>query len=445
LIDVLPSLRSLPHSEESERAVLGCLLLDPLTMKQVEGLLRPDDFYLPRHQVLFRAMLDLEAQGTVPDLRTIQAHLEKRGEFEQVGGISYMATLDLDLPDMGRLDAYVAIVREYAVRRAVIHQSGEMMRGALGSEDISAVIGRAHAAVLSLHEQAAPSTYVSLGDLAETTVDNMERRWEGGPAGAVATPWPKLNEILDHIEPSEFVLVCGPPGGGKTSFMVQMMESICFGQGKSAGVVSLEMKATELTERLLSRRTKVPFSAIRSYNRVLSAGQSSQLVRELRAWKREDRSIEIDDSPFQTAENIASRGRRLHRCKRGIDALLLDYAGLIRLENTRNRDLELMNSVGQVKGLLKELRIPGVVFSQVTQEGVKEAVHGRKTKVLAQTAGGTALVQAAYVIIYLEREVDEDGEFQEFGRFVVSKHRGGPTGKVDTRFNGPTMSWEERD
>lgn len=444
MLDALPSFRAMPHSEESERAVLGCLLLDPLCLKQIDGALRPEDFYLEKHQILFRAMADLEALGTIPDLRTVQVLLEKRGKFEQAGGLSYMATLDLDLPDMGRLEAYVAIVKEYAIRRAVVEQCGEMMRGALSGEEIGTVIGRAHTAVLGLHQQAAPSSYQSLGDLAEITVDNLERRWEGGVAGAIITPWPKLNAILDHAEPGEFILVCGPPGGGKTSFMIQMMESICFGQDKAVGVVSLEMKNSELTERLLSRRTGIAYSSIRSYNRMLSTGQSSQLVRELRSWKRDDRGIEIDDSPFQTGAEIAARARRLHRCKRGIDALLLDYAGLIRLESGRNRDLELMASVNHVKGVLKELGIPGIVFAQMTQEGVKEAVHGRKTKVLAQTAGGGALVQAAYVIAYLEREVDEDGEFQEMGRFVVSKHRGGPTGKVETRFNGPTMSWEER-
>ena len=41
MIDVLPQQKSLPYSEESERAVLGGILLDPSVLPTVSGRLKP--------------------------------------------------------------------------------------------------------------------------------------------------------------------------------------------------------------------------------------------------------------------------------------------------------------------------------------------------------------------------------------------------------------------
>jgi replicative DNA helicase len=444
VIDTLPTLKSMPHSEESERAVLGALLLEPSRIKEIA--LRPEEFFLERHQAIYRGMVAIDARGGVVDLRTLQAELEDRGAFERAGGISYLATLDLDLPDIGRIESYAKIVRERAQRRRLIECAGEVIRGALdGGADAGQVAAQAQATMISVIEQAAPQGYRSLAELAEITLENLERRAEHGTAGTVVTPWAGLNAILEHLETGSVYVVCGPPGAGKTSFLVQMMASMAFDQRKSVGVVSLEMKSEELTERLVALRTGVAFSALRSYSSRMSQGQRNQATKALVEWRGADVSIEIDDSPFQTAADIVSRLRRLHRCRRGIDAFMIDYAGLMRMENPRNRDLELMASVNMIKDVAKELGVPCVLFAQVNHEAVHDAVRGKTPRALSQTAGGTALPQVAYAQIYLDRDVDDAGEFQGRGRFVVPKHRGGPTGRVPVFFNGPTMTWEERE
>src|SRR5688572_33044388 len=110
MLDVLPQQKALPHSEESERAVLAAALLDTRLLPTLSARLRADDFYLERHQHLYQAMLELAQEGAGVDLRTLQAKLEQQGRFDGAGGIAYLATLDIDLPDLGRIDSYVEIV-----------------------------------------------------------------------------------------------------------------------------------------------------------------------------------------------------------------------------------------------------------------------------------------------------------------------------------------------
>src|SRR6476469_6929186 len=156
MIDVLPQQqqKALPHSEESERAVLGGVLLDPSILPTISGRLRAEDFYSERHQILYQAMIDLQEEQVEIDLRTLQARLEQRGQLEMVGGLAYLTSLDLDLPDIGRIDAYVEIVKERSVRRRLIQTSGQIIRNCLdGGLEARESLGRAEQSILSLGEE----------------------------------------------------------------------------------------------------------------------------------------------------------------------------------------------------------------------------------------------------------------------------------------------------
>ena len=101
MIDVLPQQKALPHSEESERAVLGGVLLDTTILATISGRLRAEDFYSERHQILYQAMLDLQEEQVEIDLRTLQARLEQRDQFDRIGGLAYLSGLDLDVGAAG--------------------------------------------------------------------------------------------------------------------------------------------------------------------------------------------------------------------------------------------------------------------------------------------------------------------------------------------------------
>ena len=121
--------KNLPYSEESERAVLAAVLLDSEhQLASTASRLVKDDFYLERHQRLYQSMLDLQSSGTDIDLRTLQARLEQTQQLELVGGLSYLATLDVDLPDLSRVDNYVEIIKERSLRRRLIAACTDVYR-----------------------------------------------------------------------------------------------------------------------------------------------------------------------------------------------------------------------------------------------------------------------------------------------------------------------------
>lgn len=63
-----------PHSVEAEQALLGAILFKSSALAQVVDMVRPDDFYLPAHQLIFSAFLDLHRKNHPVDLPTALKH-----------------------------------------------------------------------------------------------------------------------------------------------------------------------------------------------------------------------------------------------------------------------------------------------------------------------------------------------------------------------------------
>ena len=60
------SARGVPQNLEAERSVLGALLLHADAVCDVQYL-KPDDFYLPKHQLIYQSILDAFNTRNVTD------------------------------------------------------------------------------------------------------------------------------------------------------------------------------------------------------------------------------------------------------------------------------------------------------------------------------------------------------------------------------------------
>ena len=176
-----------PHSEEAERAVLASVLLKPEVLDDLE--VTTTDFYSERHRVIFEAMVELSADRQPVDLRTLQAQLEQRGAFQQIGGVAYLAGMDLDLPDLGRVETYAGIVRERAGRRRLLDTAQRLAQQAYGSGELTA--GELAARYLRELEDLQDSggvdsgTWASdlLGSVLEDAAERRRQREETGGGG----------------------------------------------------------------------------------------------------------------------------------------------------------------------------------------------------------------------------------------------------------------------
>lgn len=451
----VPDGGSLPRSEEAERAVLGAVLLDPYSLPSVSARLVTEDFFSDRHRVIYQAMLDLQEESVSIDLRTLQGRLEQRKQFEQVGGIAYLAALDLDLPDLSRVDAYVQIVKERSIRRRLIQASQQVVRDCLdGGLDAREALARAEGMIFSLGSESVEGGLVPLGDVVRQLMVELEER-QGAAFGGVATGFTDLDKITHGLHPGHLVIIAGRPGMGKTSFALNIAQNVAM-RNKRPGaaeneplpvaIFSLEMGKDELGMRLLCAEADVPFWRIRSdmlsHRHWESLVAAEKSIAEALIW--------IDDSPNPTLLEISSRARRLKAEFKGegkeLGLLIVDYLQLMHTGGQHeNRNLEVAAMSRGLKQLAKELEIPVVALSQLSRQPESRSDHRPQ---LADLRESGAIEQDADLVMFVYREElykPNDESVKNLAELIIAKNRHGPTGHVELVFLGETTSFRNLD
>ncbi len=437
MIDTLQQHKSLPHSEESERAVLAGAMLDPALLPTVSGRLTADDFYTERHRILFRTMLSLQESGTEIDLRTLQASLEQQDRLEAVGGIAYLASLDLDLPDLGRLDSYVEIVKERSIRRRLIEACGDITRNCLdGGLEAQEALSRAEQAILGLGEEAIQRGFVQLARIFHDTLADLEERPDRGFIG-LPTGYVDLDDITRGLNPGNLIIIAGRPGMGKTSLALNIAEHVAIREGRSVGLFSLEMSQEELALRILSSEVDVPFGPLRSGH--LSQKQWNRVIQSVKSVSKAP--LYIDDSANPTLLELASKTRRL-KAEQGLDLVVLDYLQLMQAGGRyESRNLEIAAITRGLKQLAKELHVPVIALSQLSRQPERRTGDHRPQLADLRESGSIEQDADLVVFIYRDEMYNADSPDKGVAELILAKHRNGQTGTIKLVFLGETTKF----
>ncbi len=437
MIETLQQPRTLPHSEESERAVLASVLLDPSRLATLAGRLRPGDFFTERHRVVYQAMLDVQAMETEIDLRTLQARLEQQKRLDSVGGVAYLASLDLDLPDLGRLESYIEIVKERSVRRRLIEACGEITRSCLdGGLIAQEALGRAEQAILGLGEEAIHRGFVPLAQIFHETIADLEERPASGLIG-LPTGFTDLDRSTRGLNRANLIIIAGRPGMGKTSLALNIAQHVAIREQKTVGVFSLEMSQQELALRILSSEADVAFGPLRSGH--LSQKQWSKVVQSVRSISTAP--LYIDDSANPSLLEVASKARRL-KAEHRLELLIVDYLQLMQAGGRyENRNLEISAITRGLKQLSKELDIPVVALSQLSRQPERRGGDHRPQLADLRESGSIEQDADLVAFIYREEVYDPDTEDQGLAEVIIAKHRNGETGTLRLVFLGETTKF----
>ncbi len=439
MIDALSQPKSLPHSDESERAVLAAVMLDPRLLATVAGRLIADDFYFERHQLLYQAMVDLQDEQVEIDLRTVQARLEQQANLDSVGGIAYLAGLDVDLPDLGNIESYADIVKERSVRRRLIQASGEIIRDCLdGGLEANAALGRAEQAILGLGEESIRRGFSSLTSVFEETLAELEERPGTGLIG-LPTGFIDLDRKTQGLNKGNLIIIAGRPGMGKTSFALNVAQHIAIREKCSVGIFSLEMSEKELALRVLCSEANVAFGKLRAGH--LSSNEWGTVFKTVR--EISGAPFYIDDSPNPTLLELSSKARRL-KAEKGLDLLILDYLQLMQAGGKfENRNLEIAAISRSLKQLAKELDIPVIALSQLSRQ--PERRSGDHRPQLADLRESGAIEQDADLVAFIYRDEvynKDDPENQGLAELIIAKHRSGEIGTVNLVFLGEITTFK---
>lgn len=429
----------LPHSEECERAVLGGLLLDPGRFGEVSSALVPSDFFFEKHQGIYAAMLALAESGEPIDILTLRVELERRGTWEAVGGMAYIALLDSDLPDLGRLSTYAEIVRRKGDRRRLMERSKAVY--------LAAGNGKTDQQVLDLAAQAFQNTSAefysraekakSMPDAVEAWLEDISERKEDRRSGAKTGT--AVDRYLGEFARGKFYIAAGDPGVGKSAFAVQVLED-CIHASRPTLFFSNEMKEEAVYSRWISHRFGIDSRDVAS-GRGMSQATWTGIIKLLGEMRRSGRIVVVNRRD-RTWREMAEELRREHG-EHGIELCMLDHYHMPGLWPT-DRGGKTHVAIGELtNAMAKEaqaLNIAMIAMGQLSRGSDKEQRPPRLTDL---REGGEA---AADGVLFLWRPPvgrgsDGDTIKGPRGRFILAKHRDGAEGWAPVIYDGMTSRW----
>ncbi len=425
--------RPLPQNIEAEQAVLGSILLESAVINQVLEVLIPEDFYKDAHRKIFNAMIDLDRDNKPIDLLTLFDHLKSKGNLlEEVGESSYLTYLTELVPTTDNVDYYAKLVKEKSIVRNLVMAATDIAhKGNDENVDLDEFIDRAEHTILDISQnKIKPSFYDSrfLANKALELIEELHARKE--LITGIPTGFEKLDYMTSGLQPADLVIVAARPGLGKTSLSLNIASHAALEHDMAIGIFSLEMTKEQLMLRMLSNKSKVNYSSIRSgYIKDEDLEKLVHAADELGQSK-----IYIDDTPAISVLEIRAKARRQQRDK-GLDLIIVDYLQLMRgSRRVESREREIAEISGSLKALAKELSIPIIAISQLSRQ--TETRSDRRPQ-LADLRESGAIEQDADLVLFIHRAdvYKKDPEEKDgIAELIIGKQRNGPTGTVKLAF-----------
>ncbi|MEO5919851.1 MAG: DnaB-like helicase N-terminal domain-containing protein, partial [Pseudolysinimonas sp.] len=126
--------RTPPHDLLAEQSALGGMLLSKDAVADVVETVRGVDFYIPKHEVVFDAILALYSHGEPTDVIAVTDELTKSGQLQRGGGAEYLHTLTGLVPTAANAGYYASIVAEKAVLRRLVEAGTRIVQMGYASE-----------------------------------------------------------------------------------------------------------------------------------------------------------------------------------------------------------------------------------------------------------------------------------------------------------------------
>ena len=424
-----------PQDTIAEKSLLGAIMLSDDVMAEVLTILKSDDFYENRHQIIFGAMSSLYDQHKPIDLLTLTAELKAQRKLKEVGGAAYLTELSNFVPAASHAKAYAEIVERASTRRKLIRAGSNIANKAYAENaNIDDLIGEAEKELFEVSDKIIKSDYVAMDQLLADALERIaELQKNKGALRGLKTGFSDLDKKTAGLQKGDLIIIGARPAMGKTTFAQNLAYNIANINKKGVLFFSMEMAANEIVDRIISDIADVDNWRMRTGN--LSDEEFSRIGDAL--GEIDELPIYIDDTSSMTIAELRNKARRAMH-DHGISVVIVDYLQLMAGSEryAGNRVQEVTEISRGLKILARELEIPVVALAQLSRN-----VTGRDDPrpVLSDLRESGSIEQDADLVMFLHRPdyykkpEEEDTNITEL---LIRKHRHGAIGMIELYFDG---------
>lgn len=459
--------KPLPSSPESERVILGGILLDNRLMEEAYHKVSAEDMYSPLHRRVYKAMTTLFDKGLRIDPILIGEEMKKdAGSLEAIGGIGTITNLTYGLPHFSNIAEYAKIVKDKAVARNLIKACNEIISETLAEEmPIENTLLTSENKVMALATERARGLgnvqsldYIPLSEIAPI-LQNQFTAFNEGLTNGISTGMPEVDIMLDGggLQGGGLYIVMGAEKSGKTSLALDWASDISINQGFWSLINTAEMKKETLAKRMFSAYSGIPYYAFRTgFSDTKEHKWFTEAQQKLKIFGQ--KPVAISDKQDTMAKVRRYMRRKVeHGLRPGnvpVKVGVIDYAQLMELDDNsyKMNDTEKIGKVSrEAKLLASELDIPIVMMTSMNRTGlgVERDSDGNKRAIMGDTNNMRGNQQIAFdaeaVFLvhnpaYIPGEIYVPQDVTDI-QLIILRQRNGPTGMIPLKFIGQYMQF----
>ena len=433
-----------PHSREAELAVIGSVLVyGERSMMHALGL-RPDEFFFPAHRDAWAAINAAQKRaGAATDPVSVEVEIKSAGVgggFDR-GWISWASTVAATaacVPEM--VEQFATIVREHAAARKMIQLCTELQLRAYSGTAWPDLLEEARAGMGELEACGAASNTAHVYEPMIELLDELDKRQQGIRPELVTTAISTLDDVVDGFEGGQLIVVAARPGQGKTALACNIAAANGL-RGIPCLIFSLEMRMRKLARRMLIWHSKIDGGKLNNAD-VATWGKISAAVSDF-----EKATIWLNDRARRIGQ-IASESCLWHakrvrgKAKRAV--VMVDYAQLAQAakQKGRNREQEVAEISGTLKGLAMHLDVPVVMLSQLSRTCEQRG----GAPILSDLRESGAIEQDADMVLFPYRDIPAGDQSKRNergpGQIIVAKNRDGRIGAASIEWIPELMTFK---
>ena len=429
-----------PSSLESEKAVLGAMLIAQEAVDDVLEILTENSFYAPAHRKIFLSIKNVQDKGIPADLVTVMEDLRKDGGLAEIGGASYLSNLTEEVPSVRNVAHYAKNVRDKYYARLHLRMCQEASDLIQGGSDLGEISEFLESTLAKTTDAQLNNSTHDFGDLAGIALSNFMKRVQGDDEDqGLRSPWAGVSRLIPSFRPGEMIVIAGRPGMGKTTVAMNLFLEFASKQDASILFFSLEMTDINLMDNCLTHYAKIDNYDWRKPQGPLKPDESSRVFKAIEDFSK--LNIRIDEDDKLTPSIMRAKARKYKR-EKGLDAIFIDYLQLMdddfKPKSSDGRTVEMTSISKQIKSLAKALKVPVFALAQLNRGVEGRSVKEPRASDLRESGG---IEQDADVVMMVNRpEKYHQGEGipERPGEadIIIAKNRHGDTGKVALKFEG---------
>lgn len=433
------NIRVPPQNIESEKALLGSIMLRPEALAEIMDIIRPEAFYLDKHKTIFEAMMHLYEKREPIDLLTLSSKLKESVDLDRIGGMSYLTEIVQSVPSSSNAEHYATIVsKKYTMRRLIEAAEHIAKIGYDEENEVEELLDKAEKKIYEVTSKNLSGKYVEMKDVLTEAMDRLDRLHKTkGELRGVPSGFKDLDNKLSGFQNSDLIILAARPSMGKTSLALDIARNAAIRNNIPTAIFSLEMSTQQLVDRMLSAESRVDAWRLRTGALNLEE-EFSRITAALDPLSKAP--LFIDDQAANNILKIRSVVRRLKH-EKNLGLVVIDYLQLMTPIHTKGADSvvqQITEISHSLKQLAKEFDIPVIALSQLSR--AVEQRGGRPR--LSDLRDSGSIEQDADVVMFIHRDSNEEGNGKkQDAEILIEKHRNGPTGVVKLFFDGDKTSF----